>query len=171
MLIALLGYMGSGKSVVGKALADSLNHRFLDLDSYIEEEMNSTIPEIFKEKGELFFRKKEHEFLRKVLNSNQNTVLSTGGGTPCYSGNMELLLQATSNVFYLQMSVNGLTKRLAGEMGHRPLISHLQEEELAEYIGKHIFERQAFYNRATHTIKCEGKTVAEIVKMITAELV
>ncbi|QBA63676.1 shikimate kinase [Muriicola soli] len=171
MLIALLGYMGSGKSVVGKALAKSLNHPFLDLDSYMEEEMNSTIPEIFEQRGELFFRKKEHEFLRKVLDSNENMVLSTGGGTPCYSGNMELLLQATSNVFYLQLSVDGLTKRLSGEMGHRPLISHLPKEELADYIGKHIFERQVFYNRATHTIKCDGKTVAEIVKMISAQLV
>ena len=171
MLIVLLGYMGSGKSVAGKALAKSLNKPFLDLDTYIEEELDSTIPKIFRDKGEIFFRKKEHEFLKKALNSNQNLVLSTGGGTPCYSGNMDLLLQATPNVFYLQMSVAGLTQRLAKEKENRPVISHLEEDELQEYIGKHIFERQAFYTRASHTIPCDGKSVEEIVKMISAELI
>ncbi|MEY8019838.1 shikimate kinase [Muriicola sp. SD30] len=169
--IILIGYMGSGKTVVGKELARQRNLRFVDLDDYLEDQTGNSIPEIFQNKGEIFFRKEEHKYLKEVLNSNENLVLSTGGGTPCYSGNMELLLQATPNVFYLQMSVGGLVQRLSLEKDNRPVISHLEKEELPDYIGKHIFERQAFYTRATHTIPCDGKSVEEIVNSISDLLV
>ncbi len=171
MQIVLVGYMGSGKSVVGQALANRLQLPFLDLDDYIEQEVGKDIPEIFRQKGEIFFRKKEHEFLREVLDSKDDLVLSAGGGTPCYSGNMDLLLNTTPNVFYLQMSVPALTARLIGEKDHRPMISHLRPEDLQEYIGKHLFERRPFYSRAHHSIPCEGKSVEEMVAAIAGKLV
>ncbi len=171
MQIVLVGYMGSGKSVVGKALANRMQLSFQDLDDHIEQEVGMDIPEIFRQKGEIFFRKKEHEYLREVLSSMDDLVLSTGGGTPCYSGNMELLIKTTPNVFYLQMSVPALTDRLLSEKDHRPMISHLRPEDLQEYIGKHLFERRTFYTMANHTIACEGRTVEEIVTEISGKLI
>ena len=171
MKIILVGYMGSGKSAVGKALAEHTDLPFVDLDDYIEVEIGMPIPEIFREKGEIFFRKMEHGFLKRVLSSGDDLILATGGGTPCYSGNMDLLLKATPHVFYLQMSVPALTQRLAMEKEHRPMISHLNTEDLQEYIGKHLFERREFYSRAPHTIACDGKGIEEVANLISSQLI
>ncbi len=163
--------MGSGKSVVGKLLAHTLQLPFIDLDEYIESEVQKSISQLFKEKGEIYFRKKEHECLQKVLADHDHLVLATGGGTPCYSGNMEFLLNKTTNVFYLQVSVPELSRRLSKEKLHRPIISHLSEEALPEYIGKHLFERNPFYMMANHTIFCDQRSVESVVKEITEFLV
>ena len=171
MVIVLVGYMGSGKSVVGKLLAHSLELPFIDLDEYIESELQKSISQLFTEKGEIFFRKKEHKYLQKVLRDHDHLVLATGGGTPCYSGNMEFLLKQTSNVFYLQVSVLELSRRLSMEKQHRPIISHISDESLPEYIGKHLFERNPFYRRANHTIVCDEKSIEEIVKEIKDDLI
>jgi len=171
MIIVLVGYMGSGKSVVGKLLAHALELPFIDLDEYIESELQKSISQIFTEKGELFFRNKEHEYLKKVLRDHDHLVLATGGGTPCYSGNMEYLLKKTANVFFLQVSVPELTKRLSKEKQQRPVISHLSDESLPEYIGKHLFERNPFYMMAKHTILSDQKSIGEVVKEITDSLV
>ncbi|NNJ89076.1 MAG: shikimate kinase [Eudoraea sp.] len=171
MIIVLVGYMGSGKSVVGKLLAQSLELTFIDLDEYIESELQQSISQVFAEKGEIFFRKKEHESLQKVLQEHDDLVLATGGGTPCYSGNMDFLLKKTSNVFYLQVSVPELTKRLSKEKQHRPVISHISDDSLPEYIGKHLFERTPFYMLANHTIQCDGKSIKELLKEIENKLV
>lgn len=170
MKIVLLGYMGSGKSVIGKALARELGIPFIDLDTHIESELHSSIPDIFREKGELFFRKKEHELLKQLLLKDASFVLSAGGGTPCYSGNMTLINDHTPNTFYLKMTIPGLVARLQDEKAHRPLIAHLSEEELPEFIGKHLFERNPFYQQAAHTIPCTSKSVEEVVAEIRSLL-
>ncbi len=162
MKIVLVGYMGSGKSAVGKVLAKMLNIQFIDLDAYIESELNTTIVAIFKKKGELHFRKMEHRLLKKVLEQKESLVLATGGGTPVYSGNMALIQAKTPHVFYLKMSIEGLVARLLKEKEHRPLISHIPDEELPEFIGKHLFERNPFYTQANHIIDCDNKTVETI---------
>ena len=166
MVIALVGYMGSGKSTVGKALAAPLDMAFTDLDAYIEQRLGQSIPEVFQNKGELFFRKKEHELLREWLETNQSGVLALGGGTPCYAGNMELLLEYTPYVVYLQMSVPALADRLRTEQEQRPLVAHLPAEELPEFIGKHLFERAPFYARAPYTIACDQQSTDAIVQEI-----
>jgi shikimate kinase len=170
MKIVLVGYMGSGKSVIGNTLAGELGIPFIDLDSYIESELHSSIPDIFREKGELFFRKKEHELLQQLLQKHTSFVLSSGGGTPCYSGNMALINNHTPNTFYLKMTIPGLVARLQKEKAHRPLIAHLSDEELPEFIGKHLFERNPFYQQAAHAIPCDAKTVVEVVMEIRALL-
>ncbi len=171
MIIVLTGYMGSGKSVVGKLLAHTLGLPFVDLDEYIESELQESISQVFSNKGELYFRKKEHEYLQKVLENHERLVLATGGGTPCYSGNMEFLLEKTPYVFYLQVSVPELARRLSIEKQHRPIISHLNDDSLPEYIAKHLFERNPFYMKANHTKLCDGKSIEEIVKEIEDDLV
>tara|TARA_R100000935_G_scaffold58900_1_gene99305 strand:+ start:6350 stop:6865 length:516 start_codon:yes stop_codon:yes gene_type:complete len=169
--IVLVGYMGSGKTTIGKLLANKLKISFLDLDEVIEQGLEDSISNIFNGKGEIFFRKKEHEYLTDVLSKKEKLILSTGGGTPCYSGNMETMLNLADHVFYLKVSIPGLVKRLLLEKEHRPLIKNIDNGELPEFIGKHLFERNNFYLKANHIIDCDDKDpetlVAEIQELLT----
>ncbi|WP_298506720.1 shikimate kinase [uncultured Maribacter sp.] len=171
MKIVLVGYMGSGKTTVGKLLAKNKNLNFIDLDEYIEESEGKTIPEIFEQKGEIYFRKKEFHYLQEVLLYKDNVVLSTGGGTPCYTGNMEVMLSATENVFYIKVGISELVSRLSLEKEHRPLIKNISDKEMPEFIGKHMFERSYFYTKAHHTINVHNNTVSEVVESISDVLV
>lgn len=171
MQIVLVGYMGSGKSTVGKALSKRLKINFLDLDNYIEAKYEMPIPELFSTKGELFFRKAETECLREIFEKNDSIILSTGGGTPCYGENMLIMLQNSPNVFYLNVSIPELVNRLQNEKAQRPLIANVAENDLPEFIGKHLFERSFFYNKAQHTILVQQKGPAEIVNEMLEKLV
>ena len=171
MLIVLLGYMGSGKSAVGKDLSDHLGLPFTDLDSYIESETGTSIPELFETGGEIYFRRKEHELLKEVLESGEDRVLSLGGGTPAYAGNMDLVTATTPHTFYLQHSIPSLVGRLEKEREQRPIIAHLPASELYDFIGKHLFDRVPFYAMATHTIHCDGKSLPAILSEIESKLV
>lgn len=163
MKIVLIGYMGSGKSTIGKLLAEDLALSFLDLDAYIEKVEEKSITNIFKEKGEIYFRKKETESLRTVLEQEDDIILSIGGGTPCYSNNMKLISELTNYAVYLQVSVQELSNRLVSEKSERPLISVISDDELPEFIGKHLFERSYYYTQAQNTIACDNKSPKEIV--------
>ncbi len=171
MRIVLLGYMGSGKTTVGKRLAAELKTPFLDLDDCIETGEKRSISEIFGERGELYFRKKEHFYLQEILSKETDFVLSTGGGTPCYANNMKALLDSTATVVYLKVPIMQLANRLSKQKAQRPLIRHIPDEGLPEFIGKHLFERSGFYNQAEVTIDCGNKgpevITAEIIKAIS----
>lgn len=171
MKIVLLGYMGSGKSTVARLLGDQLKLKAMDLDALIVSEAGQNIPEIFAKKGEIFFRKLEHQVLKNTLESSESFVLALGGGTPCYGGNMDIILEATSQVFYLKMGIPALAERLRSEKEERPLISHIKDEELPEFIGKHLFERQPFYMQANHILNCDNKSAEDIVQEISQQLV
>lgn len=164
MKISLIGYMGSGKSTVGKQLASDLNLPWIDLDKQIEAASGYTITETILNKGELFFRKLEREQLLLTLKEDQ-FVMSTGGGTPCYYDNIEEMNKHSLTV-YLDYSVPELYELLEGNQADRPLIAHLEGDSLREYIGKHLFERAGFYDKATFSIKAGGKTTEEIVNEI-----
>lgn len=170
MKIVLVGYMGSGKSTVGRLLAQKSDMKFLDLDEYIEGKLEAGITDIFKEKGEIYFRKKEHELLQEVLAENEDVVVATGGGTPCYSGNMHTMLKESGGVFYLKVSIPELVRRLFKEKDQRPLIRHLDDNELPEFIGKHMFERSPFYSMASHSIDCDHKEAEDIADEINVLL-
>ena len=163
MKVVLLGYMGSGKSTVGKLLAERLKIQFLDLDAYIEEKEDMAIAEIFQGRGELYFRKREYQYLAEVLGSKRNCVLSLGGGTPCYGKNLDVILESTDEVFYLNVPIPQLVERLSEQKAQRPLIRNVTDEDLPEFIGKHLFERSAFYNRAHCTVYCGNKNPEDIV--------
>ncbi|MBT9190268.1 shikimate kinase [Zobellia russellii] len=163
MKIVLLGYMGSGKSTIGKLLSKERGLEFIDLDNYIEEAEQMPVPDIFKTKGELYFRKKEYAYLNEVLAQKDNFVLSLGGGTPCYGNNMQAVLDATKNAIYLKVSIAQLVNRLLKEKDQRPLIMNIPEDELPEFIGKHLFERSYFYNQTDKVISSDGKNPEEIV--------
>ena len=167
MKIILLGYMGSGKTTIGAQLAKKLYQNFTDLDSYIEKEENKTITEIFKEKGEIYFRKIEHTYLKKFINENDTYVLSLGGGTPCYANNMNIISKETDlHSIYLKASVGTLYDRLKNNSSKRPLLAKLTKESLIEYIAKHLFERNIYYEKAKHRISINSKGIDAIVAEI-----
>jgi len=172
MRIILIGYMGSGKSTVGKLLAKLLAKEFKDLDQEIELKENSNIAEVFSENGEIYFRKKEIETLKIVLEQNTNLVLATGGGTPCYGNTMEFLNSSDNTVtIYLKTSLQTLTNRLFEERNQRPLISHLiNKEELYDFISKHLFERSFYYNQASIKVETDNLSVEDIVESIQQKL-
>jgi shikimate kinase len=171
MKIVLLGYMASGKSTIGKLLSKKLSISFIDLDAYIESKEKSTINAIFKDKGEIYFRKIEHSYLTELLNSDEKFVLSLGGGTPCYANNMESILKAQqTSSFYLQASIALLVERLIKGKENRPLVKEIGDENLGEYVAKHLFERRFFYEQAHHKIAIDQKETLEIVTAIKMEL-
>jgi shikimate kinase len=164
MKISLIGYMGSGKSTVGQQLAADLQLPWIDLDKRIEEASGYSITETILNKGELFFRKIEREQLLQALQQD-SFVMSTGGGTPCYYDNVEEMNKHSLTV-YLEYSVPELYELLEGNQADRPLIAHLEGDSLREYIGKHLFERAPYYERATFSLKAAGKSKEEIVNEI-----
>ena len=169
MKIVLVGYMGSGKSVVGKQLSDRLNLPFKDLDTEIESTEGLSIPQIFAEKGEIYFRKLENRTLKNLLALKQDFVLATGGGTPCYADSLTAMLQNENTVtIYLKPPLNVLVDRLFLEREKRPLLEHLEtKEQLMEYIGIHVFERSHFYNRAGKTIEVGTDSPENVANRIT----
>jgi len=169
MKIILMGYMGSGKSTVAKQVAIGLNIPFIDLDDYIVEHENKSIAAIFKAEGEIYFRLQESAHLKQLLDQEQDLVLALGGGTPCYGKNIELIAKG-SDSFYLKASINTLFDRLVKEKEQRPLIASFDDEQLKEFIAKHLFERRNFYEQAKHTIAIDGKAIEEIVEQIRIEL-
>lgn len=172
MILILVGYMASGKSTLGRVLAEKLNYNFLDLDDYIEEQEQNSIKTIFKTKGEIYFRKVETKYLKELLNSDTNLILSLGGGTPCYSNNMQLILDAPNvKSVYLKASIPTLVNRLKGEKGKRPLVAHIEtDEELTEFIGKHLFERSPYYSQSNIVLPTDNKTTIEIIDELTLKL-
>ena len=172
MIVVLIGYMASGKSTLGGILAKKLSYEFIDLDDYIEKNEKSTISNIFKLKGEIHFRKLETHYLNELLNSKSNLVLSLGGGTPCYSNNMDLVLNAKNvKSFYLKTSIPTLIARLKNEKSKRPLVAHIKTDEmLVEFIGKHLFERSQFYNLANVTLATDKKSAKDIIEELVFEL-
>ncbi|QFZ55643.1 shikimate kinase [Oceanihabitans sp. IOP_32] len=173
MIIILMGYMASGKSTYGKILSNKLNYSFIDLDDYIEEKESLSVSRIFKTKGEIYFRKKETEYLNALLKNETNLILSLGGGTPCYGNNMDAILKAENVVsVYLKASIKTLINNLKDEKSQRPLIADIKTDELlAEFIGKHLFERAYFYNQADKIVDTDNKSVEDIIKDLLSAII
>ncbi|MGB0255368.1 MAG: shikimate kinase [Flavobacteriaceae bacterium] len=168
-IIILLGYMGCGKSTIGKALSELRNIPFIDLDDVLSKENNCTIPELFSQKGSKAFRQLEYDALLCVLKSTSHCILSLGGGTPCYFDTMQHISKVSPKVFYLNATADELASRLFPVRQGRPLISHLDtQEDLKQFIAKHLFERSPFYTQANYTIDVGEKTVKEVVNSISA---
>lgn len=169
MIISLIGYMGSGKTLISNELAKNINYKIIDLDHRISEKENLSIPEIFQKKGEIYFRKQERRTLEEVFSLNENIVLSLGGGTPAYYDNIDLINQKSKSI-YLRANINTLTNRLVKEKEQRPIIANLENEKLPEFIAKHLFERSHYYNQANLIIDTDGKTPESIVQEIILQL-
>ena len=171
MKIVLCGYMGSGKSKVGKLVSNHLNLQFSDLDILLEQSAGKSISDIFQENGEIYFRKMENKLLEETVFSTENTVIALGGGTPCYGNNLELLKNAKVKLVYLKMGVKELTDRLFVEKSTRPMISHyVEKEDLEEFVRKHLFERNFYYLQSDVIIDANNKSPEEISTEIMTAL-
>lgn len=170
MKILLVGYMASGKSTIGKELSKSVGIPFYDLDEIIAQKENTTINFIFETKGEIYFRKLEHQILQDFHQRKDSYILALGGGTPCYANNHLLMQDESVHSFYLRGNINTLVARLQKEKAFRPLVANIPNDELPEFIAKHLFDRNYYYQQAKHTIAIDSKSVEEIVDEIISKL-
>ena len=145
-LVYIIGFMGSGKSTAGRKLASVLGWNFIDLDRKIEERAGKTIPQIFSQEGEGHFRMIETEILRSMKPLTE-TIISTGGGTPCHGDNMDFMLE-TGLTVYLKMTPGQLANRLLESSGERPLIKNIPDDHLLDFIEKKLASREKWYSRA-----------------------
>ena len=158
--------MASGKSTIGREISKKLDMKFIDLDDYITKREKTSISEIFKVKGEIYFRRIESSYLSEILNSKDSFILSLGGGTPCYSNNMELILNSEASSIYIKAGIKTLVSRLTAEKNKRPLVAELEDDKLVEFVAKHLFERRFFYEQASMTVNTEDKSTEEITTEI-----
>ncbi len=164
MNIYLTGFMGSGKSTTGKALADALQMEFVDLDEEIEKKSGKKISVLFLEEGETTFRKLEHETL-EVITGSDNLIVACGGGTPCFSGNMDLM-NSTGITIYLKMSVKSLSERLSETGNERPLLEGKKGAALEEFIHSLLEKREPWYRQASFTVKANKLEVKELARVL-----
>jgi shikimate kinase len=160
--IYLMGFMGAGKSSLGKKLAKELQFDFYDLDDLIIEQEKQTIAEIFKNKGEPYFRKLETQVLKGTIEF-EKAVIALGGGTPCRQENINWIRQHGYSI-YLQLSVNHLTSRLLPRKAKRPLIADLSDEEIRNFVVQKLSEREVFYAQADLRVWSSKSNLKEIYK-------
>ena len=166
--IILMGYMGSGKTTVGRALAKDLNMPFYDLDWYIESRMRKTVKQIFDERGEDGFRVIERNMLHEVAEF-ENIVVSCGGGTPCFFDNIDYLNQQGETV-YLKCTPEVLQKHLSMGKTVRPLLLNKTPEQVKTYIEEQLQVREPFYSKAKHTVDVTLMDNYEKIKISVAKL-
>lgn len=146
--VFLMGYMGCGKSTLGRALAEELGVQFVDLDAYIEERFGKKVSEIFAEMGEEGFRREERRMLEEVSEMS-DVIVACGGGTPCYFDNVGLMNSRGITV-YLSVSIERLTERLTRPKAKakRPLIAQKSDDEIRQFIIDALEKRNPFYSQA-----------------------
>ena len=150
MLIFIIGYMGAGKTTLGKRLADRLNYQFYDMDEMFEISSGYSIGNFFEKFGEAAFRQKEREMLISHL-EDLHAVIATGGGTPCYADNMALMNQTGITVF-VDTEFDMIMKRLSGKIYDRPMLKNIPHEELPDFIREHMRARRSYYVKAMITV-------------------
>ncbi len=164
--IVLCGYMASGKTTIARLLGKASGIPVLDLDEVIEQRTGKTVPQIFTEDGEIRFRKLEHENLKELLGDEGDLILSLGGGTPCYANNHVFLQQGNVISIYLKTGIDELVKRLRQQGNARPLLQKLQDDEIHEYVAKHLFDRSYYYHQSKHVVVTDGKSPENIINEI-----
>jgi len=163
MKVFLIGFMGSGKSTVGKALAKRLTIPLVDSDQWIEEQTGVSVSELFERDGEAVFRNWELRFIEALPESHQ--IISCGGGLPCFNELMGTMLQK-GTVFYLETSESLLFKRLQYGTS-RPLLNSLTDDELTQQIHERLEKRSPIYQRAHFCIQVDGKSLVALVEEIS----
>ena len=151
--IFLTGYMGAGKTTLGRALAAEMDIPFIDLDHYIEKRHCKTIAQLFAEKGEEGFREIERRMLHEV-GEFEDVIISTGGGTPCFFDNIEYL-NAQGTTVYLDVPVERLHIRLSIAKAKRPLIKDKNDEELMTFITEQLAKRAPHYRKAQYSFRAD----------------
>ena len=166
--IIIVGYMGSGKTTVGKALSKDLGIPFYDLDWYIESRMRKTVAQIFAERGEEGFRKIEHNMLHEVAEF-ENVIISCGGGTPCFFDNMDYM-NGQGETVYLQASPDVLYNHLKMGKTERPLLKNKTPEEMQVFIAEQLEKREPYYSKAKYTLNVDLLENYEKIKISVAKM-
>lgn len=166
--IFLVGFMGCGKSTFGRKLAAQFKWDFIDMDDYIEEKFKKSISAIFNEEGEARFREIESEVIVELA-SLKKVVVSTGGGTPCFNNNDELLNEFGLSV-YIALPPETLFDRLKGEKAKRPLIANLSDNEMLTFIQSKLKEREASYLSSTIVYNYNQITESEFFNSLVDQL-
>ena len=165
MRIYLIGFMGSGKTTIGKPLAVKLGYKFIDQDDVIEKHFGMTITKVFETRGETVFRETESKVLAD-LSEMDNIVIATGGGCPCFYNNMELMNQHGLSI-YLKGDPQTLVNRLKNSHGTRPLIKGKSDSELIQYVTDKLNEREQFYSQAKVTVQTKDLKADDVVKLLS----
>jgi shikimate kinase len=163
-VVYLTGFMGSGKTTVGKKLAAQLNYTFIDLDSYIEQQERRSISELFNEHGENYFREVEYKCLQTLMKL-EKLVVACGGGTPCFYDAMQQMNEHGITV-YLQMNVLAIFNRLKQGRMQRPLIAGKSDEALRQYIDQKLKEREPLYLKAQIVVPAIDLNISELKNKI-----
>jgi shikimate kinase len=164
MRIFLVGFMGAGKSVVGRRLAKSLNLSFYDLDEEIESHYKMSVSAIFQKYDEACFRKLETSVLESFSNKD-DFVLSCGGGTPCFGENMALM-NSIGTTIYIKLPTDELVGRISSSYHKRPLTDGKSDEDLASYVDAMLKKREPFYSMAKITVDASGTDKETLVEKI-----
>lgn len=167
--VFLIGYMGAGKTTVGKVLSERLGLSFIDLDHYIEGRYHKTVGQLFAERGEDEFRDIERRMLREVA-MFEDILVSTGGGTPCFFDNMDFMNESGKTV-YLKVSVGELAKRLEICKTTRPVLKGRSGDELKQFIDDSLQKREPFYTKASLVFDAENMMTERDVYTITESLI
>ena len=167
MRIFLIGFMGCGKSTIGRALASALNFTFIDLDTFLEKRYFRSIPQIFAEEGEAGFRLKERKILEEV-SAFDDVIVATGGGVPCFFDNMDLM-NKTGFCFFLDVDTDSLVNRLIHAKTERPLIKEKSPEELHVFIEGLLAKRRPFYEKAEYILKGSEITPELVVELFESK--
>ena len=166
--IILIGYMGAGKTTIGRALAKELGIPFYDLDWYIESRMRKKVPQIFAERGEEGFRKIEHNMLHEVAEF-ENIIVSCGGGTPCFFDNIDYMNEQAMTV-YLKADPDVLYDHLRMGRTERPLLTGKTPEELRLFIAEQLRQREPYYTKARYTLDVSLMDNYEKIKVSVSKL-
>ena len=166
--IILIGYMGAGKTTIGKALAKELNVPFYDLDWYITSRMRKTVAQIFEERGEEGFREIEKNMLHEVAEF-EDVIISCGGGTPCFFDNIDYMNQQAP-VVYLKVEPETLYMHLKMCKNDRPLLRGKSQEELITFIREQLKVREPFYTKARYTLDVTLMDDYEKIKISVAKI-
>ena len=164
MRIFLVGFMGSGKSVLGASLANDLGLNFIDLDKTIEQKFGKDIPAIFESEGEKRFRELEEQALNEALEED-DYVMATGGGTPSNGSNMDRMNEAGITI-YLKMSTDSLAERLESEKDNRPLLQGKSGQDLWSYIHETLQQREPDYLKAKYKVRAKDLKPAELAEFV-----
>jgi shikimate kinase len=166
--IIIIGYMGAGKTTIGKTLSDQLNAPFYDLDWYIESRMHKSVKQIFDERGEEGFRLIEHNMLHEVAEF-ENVIISCGGGTPCFYDNIEYMNRQGSTI-YLKATPEILYNHLKMGKTVRPLLLNKTPEEVQVFIKEQLKQREPFYTQAKYTLDVSLMDNYEKIKISVEKL-
>lgn len=170
MILFLVGYMGCGKSSLGRKIAKRAEMRFVDMDSVIEEREGASVGDIFRYEGEEYFRGKERELIEEVALAADDVVVSTGGGVPTWQDNMSRMNEI-GVVVYLRRTAERIASRLSPHgRQKRPKLRGLNDEELVRFMRENMAEREPFYSQARYCIDCDNLSDEELIEKIVSIL-